>query len=242
MRKLRIICLYLVALLVAIFLSGIDLTRLVQSDKDAFFAAIYKQDATLVEEMLQENPTLLHEHTPEGENVFIYAMKYSSENIFNLLSHVKEEIPWESVDPMTTRTLLDLAYTYSYRDVEGAEDVEVTKDASSLHDAIERMNFLKVKLMINEGVDPNLQDENGNTGLMKLLLKAQIEKPSESLSDLYTVLLLALLEADAFPEIPNDAHNTVWTILENPEKNTLLHENKAAWTQALLNFGHEQPE
>lgn len=158
----------------------------VDENKQNFLFHFIKSDIEneeLIEEIILNNASLLNQQDKNGNTVLIEAVKVllSKKTIYS-----KEEEPLYYFIKSMCLAKID-------------ETIENKKSESALFLAVNSKNLEAIKLLLDAGISPNIQDKNGNTPLSNTAVKGEKFLPIVSL----------LIDYAANPDIKDNEDKTI---------------------------------
>ncbi|MGB5791950.1 ankyrin repeat domain-containing protein [Poseidonibacter sp.] len=165
--------------------SKIDFKQVDENNQNFLFHFIKSdiENEELIEEVILNNSDLLNHQDKNGNTVLIEAVKVllSKKTIYS-----KEEEPLYYFIKSMCLAKID-------------ETIENKKSESALFLAINSKNLEAIKLLLDAGISPNIQDKNGNTPLSTVAVKGEKFLPIVSL----------LIDYAANPDIKDNEEKTI---------------------------------
>ncbi|MFA9374916.1 MAG: ankyrin repeat domain-containing protein, partial [Poseidonibacter sp.] len=165
--------------------SKIDFKQVDENNQNFLFHFIKSdiENEELIEEVILNNSDLINHQDKNGNTVLIEAVKVllSKKTIYS-----KEEEPLYYFIKSMCLAKID-------------ETIENKKSESALFLAINSKNLEAIKLLLDAGISPNIQDKNGNTPLSTVAVKGEKFLPIVSL----------LIDYAANPDIKDNEDKTI---------------------------------
>jgi ankyrin repeat protein len=227
-----------IGVLMVLMLTGCSSFNVYNSDKNTYeqndlMRAVYYQDLNKVQELAQDS-SLLHERDVRGANILHYAAKYGTAEIAKLLLELDTKPLLTEKGGARNKTPLQEALIegndgvakvfYQATPADSKNQVD-DEGRTLLHLALVGEQGWLVTKLLQQGMDPNSQDNDGNTPMLSLLycLEENICDSDHSSTKNST---LEMIDFGLDPSLENYEGESVMSILEEYRGADFLFSNE----------------